>query len=353
MPTTAQLRAALYRRPGFTRASGRTGVLVNGVYSGVASSSDAQRTLLSTDLVSLDLVGTGSDVRRDWWTSAWTYVPSVPVQRRVPHRGYMPAEIASTVSTSSSSDYLGYFTVDRPFDSVLSANLAYEVLSPLPWLPDSATGVKGMLEFTNRALHQLNEVKRIAITGVSGTELYDLAAYEAWIRSGDQLVAVYDRADSAAREPLMTGGPDPYLRFDGEGTYLVVPGGMRSGTFYAEFRRPLDSWIGTGGPTVWADSTVGLVNETDVSAGDLQTIAELAAYYAYDYLAERPVMGTATMWEERRDRAARAVGKYIFEEQVSLISFPSGAGGSPNGRTWTGDSLAYGSRYGRGGRGWP
>ena len=281
-----------------------TGAYNGSAYVGKATGTDAKRNIVSFDLSDQAVDGGDeSDLPSGQYDNAWAYVPALGVQRRIPRNGYTAAAVASDVTdqVSMTSDYVGVITVAQPFTAALNANQYVELSTRLPIL--DARGLAGVHTILNRALRRMAMPSRIALTGVSGQTRYSLSSYP-WITKQDQLIRVIDTEDVSGVDPRPLRG-NHRIRISNQTAYLILDNNITTGTaFSVDLWRPIGSWIKVGG--TWAESTAGLVNESDEAQVDPDNLAIVAYYYACDELAEHGPDGEKGTWASRRDRAMEA-----------------------------------------------
>jgi hypothetical protein len=233
---------------------------------------------------------------------------------------------------------VGLLTLAQPMATALSAGLDVEVyvtaLAPLPtW---SGPGLHGCI---NQALMAMVARKRIALTS-TGANRYDLSAYP-WLVSENQLVNTQDVERQTGVDPLnLWGGGE--IRTDGQARYLLVDSTVVTGdTFSIDVWRPVGTWVRHG--DVWADSTVGLVNESDAVDVDHDLLTLCAYYYVCDTMAKRlRTQPSEKYWLTERERTARQAGPILLMERGLSRTKP---GRGQNSTLMTGRS--------RGGYSWP
>lgn len=341
--TLTQARRSLAERLGGYRliTSGVQTDPPSGSYVGVANGADAARRIVSSDLTVLDVAGTSTPMQSDRWKHAAAYIPSIPIQRQIAEFGFNGARLASDVTDQSSltTTYVGMLTLAEIMGSALAAGTAVEIHSTMP--PLSREQGMGLHACINRALRAMAFRDRLSIATLSDTLRYDLSAYP-WIENDRQLIGVWDSESAANTEPspLRRGGE---IRFDAHVPYLIVDAEPTSTMFYADFWRPVGSWVRVAGS--WAASTAGLVNETDAVMVDQDHLTVSAYFYACQALARAwrgdPMQG---YWLSEVTAYLPVVARLlVLDRQVQQT--PSGRGQSR--------SINRTASSGRGSTSWP
>lgn len=186
--------------------------------------------------------------------------------RRILDAGFAPAS--------------GTITVSRAHTNATASAVTVEIGGVLP--PARFMGRDGLLDCINYALAEAWFVDTLSIAGVAGQYQYSLSAYP-WLAE-DAVVDVYIRRSGGVRDVLL-----PEWRFlndlDTPQLEIRTPISVAD-TLKVHCYRPLDTWIKTGTPAVWAASTVGLVAETDECLLDLDGVEAIGLYYAYRTLEQ-------------------------------------------------------------------
>lgn len=327
-------------KTGIEPASGTT-------YTNVADGADAKRELVSSDLASTERSSAAPSASVDEFNSAWVYLPALPAQRRVAKNGFKPSQAADDVTNSSGSDQkVGVLIFERALQAVLAANQVFEVHTRLP--VTDADGLPGLHSCLNRALRTLRIPDRISISGVSNQYRYDLSAYP-WLTHQAQLAGTWDYEAISGMDPWGLPGRSR-LRFDAQTQYLILDTPVPTGqTFYIDVYRPAYSWIKVS--STWANSTVGLVNESDEAAVDVNILTLVAAYFAAEALALKDPRGQEAFWLAKQQEYAQTARPFLEWGQAGLESPGPYLAGNAHG-----DSAAFLMRRGpasRSGRGWP
>lgn len=329
-------------KTGIEPASGTT-------YTNIADGADAKRELVSSDLASTERSSAAPSASVDEFNFAWVYLPALatPVQRRVAKNGFKPSQAADDVTNSSGSDQkVGVLVFERALQAVLAANQIFEVHTRLPVL--DADGLPGLHSCLNRALRTLRIPDRISIAGVSNQYRYDLSAYP-WLVHEAQLAGTWDREEVSGMDPYGLPGWSR-LRFDAQIPYLIIDTPVPTGsTFYVDVYRPASTWIKVS--STWANSTAGLVNESDEANVSIDRLVLVAAYFAAEALAMKDPRGQEAFWLAKQQEYAQAARPFLEWGQPGLEAPPRQIAGNVYG-----DSAAFLARRGpsaRSGRGWP
>lgn len=274
MPTLSDLLARLSRMPGLQSVPFTTGVQAappDGSYVGVAAGADAARQVVSSDLVDLDVAGTGSDTQSSWYQGAYMYLPSLRLQRRVADGGYAPAEAASSATDqAASSEYVGVLTFTRGLGTTVAAGVAGAIYAPLPPM-ENADQKTCLREWLNRALGVMRMPHRLTIAATGDLYRYSMAAYP-WLRDEGDLIRVSDREIDSDEDPYVLPGHNR-LRFDGGDVYLLIQTSVPTGSnFYADVYRRRDTWIAVTGKAT-ATLTSDAVSSITVTRGGTYSTA--------------------------------------------------------------------------------
>lgn len=314
MVSLTDARRALARKPGLGLSVVRTGWESSGVYTGTPNLSDARRTIVTSDLVRMTVSGSSdTEPRSDFHDAAWAFDPAGGAQRQLANQGYQGDVPASSVTDlSSNDDSVAVVKTVRNFASVLAPNTLIE-FHAVP--VTDADMQSGLHTYLNRAGRAMVFRKRLSFVG-DGTRRASLAAYP-WLFDESQFIGVSDRETTTGTDPLpLTGGGE--IRFDGEIPYLLLDQAVTSGqAYYGDFWRPRSSWIRVAG--TWADSTVGLVNETDEMFVDADRLADVAYYFLADALAQNHPRGEMASWSKIRDRAALRAAPYMMWSRPAIV----------------------------------
>jgi hypothetical protein len=292
----------------------------SGTYVGVANGADATRHIVSTDLVLLDVAGTGTPAATDRWKYASVYIPSTQLQRKVSEKGYSGAKLASDVTDQASltTTYVGMLTLAEILSSALAASIECELHSVMP--PFSRETGMGLHACLNRALRAMKIRDSITLTKVANSRRYSLGQYS-WLTEDDQLIRVGDSETLANTDgnPLFGGGT---IRTDGETAYLLINTEPSSTTFTFDVWRPRSSWVRVGG--TWQPSTAGLVNEDDAVSVDPDWLTFLAYTYACESLARAWRHDPAgAWWQSEYDKHSPTAERRLRQERALDVPLPA------------------------------
>lgn len=256
MPTKAQYRAAVASEVGdygqFTTTDQATGP-------------DPARWLISrpsTAAASLREGGRPSSSYEEQWALV-TSGSQILQQRRVLHY----------------DANVGAFAADHVFGGTIAASVTFEALGPFP--AERTTDRPGVHQFIDWSLRYLLAPDEVTVVAASTADI-SLAPLSSWLTNPDRLVDVLEpspvpseRVIRAAYRnwELILDGETPKLRFE-----VRYPSGV-SGNLTLKVLRPARSWIGVSG--TYADSTVGLVNESDTALADLDDVVTVSKIWAY------------------------------------------------------------------------
>jgi hypothetical protein len=224
-----------------------TGVLYDGAYQGTASGPSATRRIVSSDLASQNLAGTGALLPSSSYDFAYTYAVETGEQRRVVKNGYSGYNAASDALTGhdpgADSLIVGYLTVDRAHATTLPAASEIEVLSRFP--VQAYESRPGLHWAINEALATIHWPHKIALTAVSGANArrYDLATAAPWAQRPEQLIRVFLPDASDGTGPAVMPGRS-WIEPDGEHVWLHIPQQLSAGSaFSVQLRRPTSTYI--------------------------------------------------------------------------------------------------------------
>lgn len=293
----------------------RTGVLYGDVYSGTASGTHARRRVVSSDLAAVRKDGANAELDTSTQNYRWIWSPTTNEQRRIVHEGYNGyATAVSTLTghdSSADSEIVGYVTFDRAVLTAFPPDTELEFHGRFPVL--AGQELPSLHWAINEALQLMHWPHRLSISGVSGTQRYDLhstAINAWWVTRPDQLLRVFRPESSAA-----VGG-DPmqgraWLEPDGQQMWLYIPEDVGSDqTFEVQLRRPCHTWIKLGGAE-WRDSTVGLVNEADECLPALDRVSAVAWAVLARRMALRGPKPEQDGWKRTADEAEDACAPFL------------------------------------------
>lgn len=231
----------------------------------------------------------------------WAYVPDLswPNLRRVKKTGLDPTA--------------GSITVDDSFSATVANGLIVELSSKLPPTSVTSAGVgeavkPSLDDCVNMALRHIMvpDDTYVTITLVDGQRDYSLSTWP-WLDRKERLVDVLF-GDALGGSFV----PQPWRRWElrenaaGNSLHFDQPPHILSGTHGVRLRvlRPGHTLISA------ADSTVGLVNETDYASPDTEQVTPVALAYAYRAMRDRTKGPTSERYAElyvRQVQEARKV----------------------------------------------
>lgn len=288
-----------------------TGVLYSGTYQGTASGADAARRIVSSDLASVNLAGTASEAPSSAYQNEWAYVPSTAEQRRMVKNGYSGYNAASSVLTgqnaSADAYIVGRLTLDRALATALAGNTTVETYSRFP--AQSNEDMPGLHWAIGEALSVMHWPFKVAITATDSTRRYDMTSLASWFKRPEQLIRVFGPdPNNGDGPPTMSGRP--WIEPDGEKLYLHVPEQLNAGQiFYAQVRRPAKTWIKVAG--TWANSTVGLVNETDEALPDVDRVTAVAYWHLCLRMSRKGPKPQQAEWAAEEKQAAADAAPFV------------------------------------------
>jgi hypothetical protein len=295
--------------------------------------SNSRRRVISTDLGSLDASGQYAETPPDWLKNEWVLLCSTPVQmRRIPSAGYASGGLVEEVADGynplfvNPKDPCGAITVERPFTGVVPAGLQGEIHAIPPLRGGKSAGIHAAIAHALRV--KLRE-DTVTVNTVTGTWTTDVTLSFPWLTNVGQFVdATYPEAPGSAAWPI----PGGRLRFDGD-RVLLEPSSVGAAVG-VRVLRPVGTWIKPVSTGVWAESTVGLVDDLDQCLGDLDELALLAAFHVADAEAGLCIVGSPeqTFWSARagalasrlpslrdqRSRTAMSPGARMWPDFVSV-----------------------------------
>lgn len=311
-----------------------TGVLYSGTYQGTASGSDAARRVVSSDLAAVNLAGTGPEIPQTARDFQWTYRRSTGEQRRIVKNGYTANDAASSVLTGhnvAADDYaVGYVTNDRAYATTPSANETIEILGRFPAL--ASEEMPGLHWAINEALAVIHWPRKESVTA-DGTNRIDVSSSFPWLKRPEQLIEVF------GVDPNNGYGPQPmqgkkWLEPDGEKMWLHIPERITSGSIFTiQVRRPTNTWIRVS--SVWATSTVGLVNETDEALPDVDRVTAVAYWMLAKRMARRGPKPQQAEWQAEAAEAAQVAAPFLeYQVEPPVPSRGIRVPRHPSGRGW-------------------
>lgn len=254
------------------------------------------RVIGSSDLADTAVVDEASDTSADYYQGGYVYNRATGEERRIADDGFTAPLDATDVLDDGGTTPIGAFTLGRGFDTAPAAGLVMEYHPSLPVITkDRLPGIHSLL---NRGLKAMATTRRVVFSGNGGNR-YPLDAYD-WIESHTQFGGIFqnDNIPAHTEPPALPGGIRGY-RWDGEVLYLITGYNQAVGTTFAmDFVVPAFNWIKVG--STWAESDVGLVNETDEFKVPMKPLIHIARYWAFNALVkastsaeDRQAWGTA------------------------------------------------------------
>jgi len=272
----------------------------------------SRRRIVSSDLVSLDALGTGPETPPDALRNDWLYLlTDPPEQRRIPEAsfvGYARADEAVTGTTALTAPDapVAYLDVERPFSALVAAGTDFEIHA-IP--PERGGRSVGLHQHLNKALRVILRQDTVLVPGTTGQSTLDVTASFPWMTNPNTFVG--------AQYVQTVAGVDTYaipgarLRFDGEKVLLTPNTAVPTGqSLPVSVLRPLGTWIKPVLSSVWVESSVGLVDEDDQCLGDPDAIALVASFYVCEEQAHACVVGSpeALWWQAKATQfASRSV----------------------------------------------
>lgn len=327
MPTLKELRRAVADRvaPFELATTGVEGP--SGGYVGRALGG-SRRRLVSTDLVSVDALGSGPENPGDYLKNEWVYLlTSPPQQRRVPEGGFVGYARADEVADHYPGDpaqEVAYLDVERPFLTVVDASTELEIHAIPPQRGGKSAGLHRHIQ---HALRVILREDTVTVEAVSGQSRIDVTAALPWLTAVGQFVGATYAETVAGVDTYAI--PGARLRFDADRA-LVSPiaaassaggTGTASGGTGQEIPlrvlRPLSTWIKPYGGD-WGESTAGLVDEDDECVGDADAISLVAAFHVAEEQAHACVVGSREQLWWQAKAAAFASRSVFLRDQRTL-----------------------------------
>lgn len=310
MPSLKDLRRATADRvaPFELATTGMLEVGPSGSHYVGTSLDGSRRRIVSSDLVSLDALGTGPETPPDALRNDWLYLlTDPPEQRRIPEAsfvGYARADEAVTGTTALTAPDapVAYLDVERPFSALVAAGTDFEIHA-IP--PERGGRSVGMHQHINKALRIMLREDGVAVPGTTGQSTLDVTASFPWMtHPGCFRGAEYVQTVSGVETYAIPGAR---LRFDGEKVLLTPNTAVPTGQLLpVSVLRPLGTWIKPVLSSVWVESSVGLVDDEDQCLGDPDAISLVAAFYAAEEQAQQCVVGSpeSLWWTARASQFA-------------------------------------------------
>ncbi len=219
------------------------------------------------------------------------------------------------VTTGGWSPTTGVLTLELGWTSLPAVNDQIKVTHLFPCI-ESVAVATSYRTLINLGLGKLLVPDRVSVS-LTDAETASLATWAAWLDRPERLRRVLEPPVSGTR-PVSAGWRNPELVLDGQTPSLEIDAPF-TGTLTLEVLRPANTWIAVS--SSWAESTVGLTNDSDqaaVSVEDAVTVALVEAYqvlmqrhvgqphgnYAQRYADARAEAMKLRMYDATRDRAA-------------------------------------------------
>lgn len=310
MPTLRDLRRATADRVAPCEL-GTSGVLEGSRYVGTAFDG-SRRRIVSSELVSIDALGTGPEAPTDALKNDWLYLlTDPPEQRRIPEGafvGYARADetVTGTTALTAPDAPVAYLDVERPFSSLVAPGTPFEIHAIPPERGGRSAGLHAHVRHATRVILREDTV---LVPGASGRTTLDVTASFPWMQTVACFVgATYVETVQGVESWAIPGAR---LRLDGD-RVLLTPNTTATGqSLPVRVLRPLSSWIKPALSSVWAESSAGLVDEDDQCLGDADAISLVAAFHAAEEQAHASIVGSGaqTYW---LSRAAQFAARSVF-----------------------------------------
>ena len=196
----------------------------------------------------------------------------------------------------------GSVQVSRALSTILSSGVEVEVHGVLP--PIRQAGLMGWREVINTALRECWSVDTLNIAPATSTTLAHNLSTLPWIITEPDIIDVWVRSSGASVDSLVGQWR---FNYDMNAPTLELRQTHSTGTaIKPKVYRPLDTWIAVN--STWANSTSGLVNDTDEALLPLEGMVRVGLAVAYEHLATRGgtenesyYMDQAATWRRRAD----------------------------------------------------
>lgn len=179
--------------------------------------------------------------------------------------------------------------VTRGWDAPLAAGTTCELLQLIPAV--AALGRSGWREIVNSVLRDTPTIRRHPITAQAGTVRYVVPI---WLEAEDQAIGIY--GPEASTEAGILSSNLKSIRYDGEQVELELWSGYAVGSVFSlAAYQPTASRIKSAG--VWAESTVGLVEDDDEALAPRTLVRALSLVRAAELELQRPDPRYKGLWE--------------------------------------------------------
>ncbi len=213
-----------------------------------------------------------------------------------------------------------------PSTGTITTNLAWtgpsagdviEITSMFPAIQQSMGVDTDYRTIINRALGHLLVPAEIALT-ITTSDTYALTAYRKWLDRPERLRYVLEPAPVSGRAAVDAEWRGWQLVLNGElpTLQLSAPFGATGGSLTLGVLRPSSTWVGTA--SVWAESSTGLVNNTDEAVPSVEDALPQMLVEAYQVLMSRsPGRPNGDYAKKLADARAQAqAGRYFDKTQM-------------------------------------
>lgn len=198
------------------------------------------------------------------------------LQRTVRSNGLIPAASALRV------------TWDWP--APLAEGTEVEILRLVPAVRE--LGRPGWRELLNEVLSDIPTIRRYPVTATDQTVRY---AVPVWMDTEDQAIGIFGPGGGVGAPEIITSNLKE-IRYDGETAEIELWSGYSPGSvFHLAVYQPVGTRVKSGG--VWADSSLGLVDDDDEVQAPRRLVQAMAIERAARMELERPDARSKAMWQ--------------------------------------------------------
>lgn len=278
----------------------------------------------SSTVVIAELISNASNASTARYDGRWLYNVTKGTQRRVRTNGYAPST--------------GTLTFDPTATSASAAD-RIELTGLFPGTVPPFSADANYNAIINTAAGKILFPSWVSPTISPGTHNRTLFSY-LWLDRPERLGWPFPQPDGSPHPLLMEPAPfgdgwvsadwrRPTLRFD-VGTLTLELGvpytAGSSGSLRLNVMRPVNTWVAVGG--TFADSSVGMVNESDQLQIAMADILDVARWEAIKILADRSVSSASGRWADRLEEAERAARRVRwFDDTQDKPRPPAAAAG--------------------------
>lgn len=219
------------------------------------------------------------------------------------------------VNTNGYTGATGALQLNVNWSLIPSVNDPVKITRLLPCTQQTGQPHTSYLTCMNRGLGKLLVRDRVPLA-ITTSESYALTTWAAWLDRPERLLRVYEPSPTGGARTVPCDWRTPRLVPDAGGPTLELdaPFSTASGNLILEVLRPANSNVAVAG--VWAESTVGLVNESDVVDVSLEEAVMVARVEVFRVLmtrrdGERPRIDLDAAYETAL-QAARELPLYEF-----------------------------------------